>query len=366
MNRDNLDKIIAQYVQRFDELNAHNGNDEGYKWRAVSCFKKNWDIDADDFADMFKRAMKETCCLIDNKTVQPIGGISELLKHDDEVEFVRECFRELFSEDNGDLINRQKRIELFTDKINSKIEKYISGSWKYPQAINNVICYLNLWRPEENFIFKASIADEWANCIEFSDDFGSGSSFSLEIYYKMCSELLSEIPNYPELLDKQSKRMASEADGFDDEFHILVYDIMYCAHTYGFYAGMPIKKVPVKERISNAIKEQENADRLAELSEKEMLLASLENELITIRDLTGYGVQHKAFGSGYVKSHMEKTIEVDFSGQEKKFIIPDSVTGGFLKFTDEFINEEIAEYAEQGKKIGKLKKEIDSIRRNLK
>lgn len=143
VNHENLTKIIEQYVSRFDELNARDGGDEGYKWRAETCFKRHWDIDAEDFPEMFRLAMSETSNLIDNKTVQPIGGISNLLKNPEEIEFVRTCFRHLFSEDEGNLTARQDRIETFMEKVNSRINKYNPGTWKYLQAFNNVLYYLN-------------------------------------------------------------------------------------------------------------------------------------------------------------------------------------------------------------------------------
>lgn len=110
-----------------------------------------------------------------------------LLNHSEEIEFVREAFRILFSEDYGDIDARQNRVYDFIEKINTHIEKYVSGSWKYPQKINNAIYYLNMWRPEENYIFKSKEATDWANCIEFSDDFGEGETFSLKKYYQICN-----------------------------------------------------------------------------------------------------------------------------------------------------------------------------------
>lgn len=93
-----------------------DGNNEGYKWRAVSCFMENWDIDADDFASMFKSSMKDTSNLIDNATVQPIGGILLLLKHPEEIEFVRKCFRDLYTDDGGNLEARQEKSTALSSK----------------------------------------------------------------------------------------------------------------------------------------------------------------------------------------------------------------------------------------------------------
>lgn len=155
---------------------------EGYKWKAVTIFQKYWDIESDNFPQMFADALKDTSNLIDNATVQPIGGIKMLLSHEEEVEFVRAAFDELFSDDNGDLEDRNDRINSFMDKINKKIDTYVSGSWKYPQSRASVIYYLNLWRPEENYIFKSTEATDWANCVEFGGDFCSGVTFSLAEY----------------------------------------------------------------------------------------------------------------------------------------------------------------------------------------
>lgn len=57
MNHENLALIIEQYVTRFDEMNDRDGGDEGYKWRAETCFKRYWDIDAEDFSEMFSEAI---------------------------------------------------------------------------------------------------------------------------------------------------------------------------------------------------------------------------------------------------------------------------------------------------------------------
>ena len=85
MNTHNLNLIFEQYISHFAELNDVDGNDEGYKWRAESCFVEHWDIDAEDFVSMFKASTKEMSNLIDNATVQPIGGILLLLKQPNEV-----------------------------------------------------------------------------------------------------------------------------------------------------------------------------------------------------------------------------------------------------------------------------------------
>ena len=334
MNTANLKIVFDQYIEQFDYLNEKDGHDEGYKWRAESCFVEHWDIDAEDFPAMFKAAMHETSNLIDNATVQPINGILMLLKHEEEVEFVRECFRELFAEDDGDLDARLDRVDTFIEKINKKIDQYAHGSWKYPQKRNDVIYYLNLWRPEDNYIFKATEATDWANCIEYGDDFGSGESFSLAKYYRMCDELLEVVSKNEEILRLHQQRFLEEAIGFDDELHILVYDIIFCAHNYNFYNKAVISTTSTKARINLA----KTKEQIAQLEENLRALRSEFDECNrranTPIDMVGKTVQHKVYKEGTVLSQTNDIQIILFSVGEKKFQIPQSYTGGFLKADD--------------------------------
>lgn len=367
MNRENLNAVLEAYVERFDKLNDINGNDEGYKWRATTWFKKHWDIDAEDFVTMFKLAMKNTANLIDNARVQPIGGILELLKHKEEVEFVRKCFRELFSEDDGDLIVRQKRVDSFCKKINERIERYIVGSYRYTQKYNHAIYYLNLWRPEDNYIFKSTEANEWANCVEYGDDFGSGATFSLEKYYRMCDELLAELPSHCELMRLHNERIKKEMQGYDDKLHILVYDIIYCAcaKAYNLYRGISVSKSSAKERIKNIHTRQMRETLQIEITEKENNLRDMEDISIDLPDITGECLQHKKFGNGVIISCMRNVLSVDFLGENKNFQYPDAFLQGYLILENNLSYDKIVQIDRVKKKKKTLLDEIVLLKRKL-
>ena len=363
MNKTHLHNILTQYIERYDELNEIDGHDEGYKWRAESCFKANWDIDATDFQAMFKSAFKEMSNLIDNSTVQPIGGILMLLNHSEEIEFVRECFRYLYSEDNGDIDARQNRIEDFIDKINSHIELYAKGSWKYPQQRNNVIYYLNLWHPEENYIFKATEATEWANCIEFGDDFGSGNTFSLKKYYKMCDELLEELKHNETIMQLYNERMKT-VDNFNDNGHILVYDIIYCAKAYNLYKNVPtLKKLPTKQRMKLAETAEKREFLLEKFTELSLELEKISSEII-LPDVTGEKVTHSKWGSGTIITCSGNIVEVEFAEGVKKLQYPDSINK-FIIMTDNKYSALFSEYIQNKDEKQALERELNSVKREL-
>ena len=56
MDRGNFNAIIARYLEKFDDTNGSESA-EWFKWEAVDCFQKNWDLDAQDFPDMFARSV---------------------------------------------------------------------------------------------------------------------------------------------------------------------------------------------------------------------------------------------------------------------------------------------------------------------
>ena len=321
MNKKNLDKIIEHYISNFDYLNRseeEGGADEGYKWRVISAFKKHWDIDAEDFAAMFQLSMSEIAKtnLINNATVQPISGITNLMKIKGEAEFVREEFRKLLAEDDGDLDDRGDRVNDFLENMNSRINEKLKGSWKSEQQRNAVIFYLNLWRPEDNYLFKATEAKEWADTIEYADDFGSGSSFSLKKYYKMCDELREAIKDYPEVLELNKARVAKEAVGYDDHEHLLAFDIIYCSHYMDFYKDCPSLGVSTKERIRIARRREETERIENEIINNEKTIDELEALIKPYPDITGEKVIHKTLGGGQVTRCKDGYFFVQFSSKE--------------------------------------------------
>ena len=59
--------------------------------------------------------------------------------------------------------------------------------------------YLSFISPDDNFMFKSTEARAFANDCEFGEDIGSGQTFRLDVYYRMCRELAEEIKNNEKL-----------------------------------------------------------------------------------------------------------------------------------------------------------------------
>lgn len=367
MNIKNLNSVIQTYLDNYAFVND-NEHQEYYKWEAFKHFADHWDIDEKDFASMFKESMKLTYNLINNSRVSPTNGIVKLAEIPELTETIRDMFKELYEPDNGDIILRQKRIEKFKDKINYMLDKYYPGTWKYNQDFRTVLFYLNMKYPSENYLFKATEAREFMYCIEFIDDFGSGMSFDLRKYYHMCDILVEKIKENEELLEAYKNLLKEKSETMlnDESYHILAFDIIYCAVVYNLYKGIEISR---PTRRSNT--EYQRNVRLNELNSViDETTDKINKSLIKLSDIedvhiVGLKVTNKKHEIGTVISQDDKTISVSFGEKIAKFSLPMAFSMGFLTCEDTEIIELFALKDTLEKQIQTLRNDIKMLNRKI-
>ena len=186
MNYENLHKLIDRYEENIYYLND-SLNDEKFKWHAVQRFQDAWfapDAEMLPFSELFHRAIKGSAIRINNSTVQPANGVVKLAeKAPEEVErLIRDV---LFADDGDDLDLRQTHMEEFLEGMEVLLQQYYPASWKYRQDRHAASCYLAMFAPEKNYIYKYSPVEAFARHVEFGKDIGSGNSFKLAHYYEL-------------------------------------------------------------------------------------------------------------------------------------------------------------------------------------
>ena len=364
MNNEHLNSLIGQYLKNFSLINDEN--QEYYKWEAVKHFQDHWDINAENFAEMFKEAVSKTSNLINNHIVQPTNGIVKLSERAEVAEYIRSLFRELYyTEDSGNIEQRQDRIERFSDSINDLLDKYEPGKWKYRQDFRSVLFYLNLFAPEQNYIYKATQAREFMYCVEYGDDFGSGVDFHLSKYYRMCDWLVEQIKKMPELMQAHKNRMTDAMfDG--DDYHILAFDIIYSGVVYNLYHGIDIYR-PIKANS----KERAEQARIKAAEEKFRESTDALERLLTDRSTydgfsaVGLKIHHKSFGDGTISAQQGNYITVTFSSGDKRFLLPASFASGFLKTDDEEVMNVLSAMSELDSEIERVRTGLRDLQRTL-
>jgi len=364
MDRENFNAIITRFLDKFEVTNS-KPSEEYFKWNAVACFQKNWNLEAADFAQMFSDAVKEFSVIIDTNYAAPVGGLKTLLKQPGEDEIIRAAFKELFAEDAGNIDQLQIRAERFVETVNERIDYYWPGSHLYRQSLRSAVLFLSMRYPADNYILFWSRAANWATFVEFADDFGSGASFSLAKFYRMCDELRDEILK-SELLKKcNEERMRAAGVLTDDDYHIMVYDIIYCATCYHLYTDIPNYGANVGERI------QRSKDR-TEIEKIKQTVAELEAQAKTSAtlqklppELIGCAVEHKKFGQGIITEKTNTILRVRFGEELKGFLFPDAFEQKHLALADSTIMADMMAAIDSKKASSQVDKALNSAKEEL-
>lgn len=157
INLEKLKPILAGYKAYFPS----HWDDEKYKWEAVKHFQDHWNIDAENFGEMFKKATDKTYNLLASGYAYPRAMITNFAKADDEA--TRQMFRILFDE-SRDLA---ERVEAFQNAAEAIRVKHDDGTWRnHYQNTNAISTYLWLMFPDKYYIYKHEILRDAAAELE--------------------------------------------------------------------------------------------------------------------------------------------------------------------------------------------------------
>lgn len=197
-SKQKLSAVLTAYKEYFPK----HWKDEMYKWEAIAHFQKYWDINAANFADMFKVATDKTYNLLANMNNYPGGMIKSFAIAD--AEAVRDMFRDLYNESK----NLSERIERFMVSAEELRVKYDDGTWRqHYQTPNAITTYLWLRYPDKYFIYKYSEVRAIAKTIE--NDFipkKGGSVANVESAIKFYNEIREVI-----IRDNELDRLLKDA-----------------------------------------------------------------------------------------------------------------------------------------------------------
>lgn len=336
MNKENLNKLIAGYIEKFEYIN-NSENDENYKWVIAAQFRNKMDAlvngkDADLPAGIASLCTF-TSNLIDNATMHAFSALGIFAKQD--ARAVKEALRTLLADDNQDFSARRKKIESFILQCGELMQKYTPGNWRYVMDTRTAMAILALYDPDHYYLYKSTQAHEFADCVGFYDEWGSEKDFNQAVYYRMCDTLVEALREDKALMEVHQSRFenAKEPMHPDEALHLLAFDIIYSGIAYGLYSGMDYSHATSAEKKLYLQRREEAQKRLVAYQQAEEDAAKLAEAEAAFTKLTAPGakVQSKAFGCGTVESQANGFISVDFGKNSTKFFdtIP-SLANGFL------------------------------------
>ena len=368
-----LQQLFDSYTEKFETFNNAEHR-ETYKWAAVSHFQKYWDLDAEQFGEMFKVAFEDSGNQIDVPSFQPIAGVLYLCRQNAEtMEEVREAFRRLLENDGSDLEARQKRVEGFVTEMNAILQRVTADKWKYHQDISSALLYLTLADPDNNYMYKESECKAFAEYLGVKNEVFRKDALSLPDYYHLCDNVAAELLQQSDLLQNVDEALEAEADNMDDssitevdgDRHLLVYDLIYCARNYQLYdeelfAGGNGKHADSGEE-ENDQEEQKIRERIRALT-AQCETAVKQREEVAFPQLEGTEISHLRYGAGTITAQEDKYLTVTFArAGVKKFVMPDAMTKGFLKGVPEEAMQLCGTIAELDETIQKTQREIELL-----
>ena len=366
MNSANLNQIFEHYISRFDELNNAQ-NSEYYKWEIAARFRPMLDeaLQADDvdLPSKLATAVLLTEQTIDNRYELSFYALTDYAKK--EPEAVRQALRSLLAPDGGDLALRGQRFSEFLDFCHEMQNKYNPDSWRYTASIKLPMMITGYYDPDNYYLYKASQAHSYADCVEFYDDWGSGANINLRIYHRMCDELVAAIKENSALLEINKRRfdLSQKPMHPDAAYHILAFDILFCSTVYNLYEGIHYSTKNASEKKAYIEKKNEADTALAAQSEALDLAARLDRAeaFFTQKLSVGSKITHKSFGAGkIVDLPNEHTVVSTFPGKEMpvKLGWRTCIVSNIISFRTE---ENSAEYDE----MVSLIRRADMIRRSV-
>ncbi len=219
-----LNEIVPAPISLYKQDLPKYWEDEKYKWEAVKQFQENWNIDAENFGEMFKLATSKHQNLLASMNYYPVGMILQFAEVD--VERTRNMFRVLYDE-NRDLA---ERINYFIEESES-IRKTHDSEWhnhyQDPRAIS---AYLLFRYPEKYYIYKFT---ELKKTVEIlGDNFSLSDRKDSGAFYAKCVKYLDGLC----LRLKEDEELQKILDGLiskeqncyaDPSGHVLTTDFFF-------------------------------------------------------------------------------------------------------------------------------------------
>jgi hypothetical protein len=220
MNRYKLKQYIDYYKQNFDTINQ----EEIYKWKAVKCFQDNWNIDAENFYDMFLASIKLTQNLLKSGQYFPLRMMMRYSSQ--RPTEIRNLFRNLFKEED-DIYDRIINFQNGVQEINQEL---FPGKNTY-QDHRAVIVYLTLKYPERYFLYKFEMFKQFSEKLQLIYKPKRGRIENIGHYISQCELIRYELSLDQELINLHKNRINLQCY-FDENLNILTQDFIYAVSKY--------------------------------------------------------------------------------------------------------------------------------------
>lgn len=241
-DRSRLAEALATYKKDFVQT---QWPEEKYKWEAVQCFQQNWDVNAEDFAQMLTKALSQTANLLASANNFPAGMITGFSRVAPEE--VRSMYLELYDE-SRDVV---ERIERFKQRSDSLLERHGNGAAQHYQHENAIMTYLWLRYPDKYYIYKFGEVKAASAALASGYSFKKGHyADNIRNFIAFYDEICEELKQDDELRNLLQSQMTASCYP-DPELRTLTIDVgFYISRRYRMETELP--QVDTRQLEENA------------------------------------------------------------------------------------------------------------------
>ena len=241
LDKDILKDVISDYKRDFTIFQWKN---ERYKWEAIQCFQRNWNINAANFPDMLKRSLDNTYNLLASMSNYAKAMIIKFAEAAPEE--VRGAFIALYDE-SRDVV---ERIQAFKAQADEMLVKYGDGASNHYQKENAISVYLWLRYPDTYSDYKYNEVKAAAKALVADYAFKKGTYASnIRNWLKFSDEIRGELLQDTELIELLNSQL-TESCWPDNELRTLTMDVVFYISRY--YSQK--SKVTYLSEITEALK----------------------------------------------------------------------------------------------------------------
>lgn len=221
INNEKIQKALAKYKEIF----AERWVDEKFKWEAVKWFQDHWDINADNFSEMFAKATEKTAGLLASMNNFPRKMMIQYAEDDEEA--VRAMFIRLYDE-SKEVIDRVLQFQSDAQDLSERL----SPGYQHYQRPMAITVYLWLKYPDKHDVFKYSVCK--GTSIYLENDFKPTKGHTdqnIKENTKLVAAIQDAVNEDAELV---SMFETSLDDGcYEDKYHkILAFDVSFYIANY--------------------------------------------------------------------------------------------------------------------------------------
>lgn len=217
--------LINLYKEKY-KLFLLEGTDyyELYKWESLQNFQDNWNIEADDFLEMYNRSFANEISsnLWASQFFYPKSAMIEFIKLDKER--VREMFKSLYNEE----LDIDKRIDSFVyhcDEMRKIIEKD-NSSFKnhFHDGFRMISVYLSFKYPMTYSIYKFTEFKNFMTMVRAKTIPGTDE---IDRFFKVMRTIYSIISKDQELMNIH-KELRKDPKYYQGDTLLLAQDLYWC------------------------------------------------------------------------------------------------------------------------------------------